>query len=232
MECRKIFSTFRFLSTYSILFVLSVVVLNAEVCKADAGPEPVIKEIIAKLKETGSPIALMDYIHWESVLETLPPKLREQRKLTTAAQLKAFYSEAFDDPAKFMAKQLEENISKVPADRQALARQHMATIIDSVKKKMDTARDQVRRTEFEIGKVQRNGDKADVEVIGRLDGTDKRQHLNLKKVDGKWLLTTLDFGAAATSNAAVPTASPPAATTPSVAAAAPTGDSPAPAVPH
>lgn len=164
-----------------------LVCVCSSVCLAEKSPEAVVEEIISKMKKSGDPKVMTDYVDWQSAYDQMPPSARTAAKINSPEQMKTYYNGIAGGNGA-LEQTLSAQLDKVPADRKAAAQaliQSMSKQIESGKAKMDA---RIKDSTYRVLSSKVEGNNATVLVESTYQGETKNQELPMVKRDGKWLL--------------------------------------------
>ncbi len=158
-----------------------------------ATPEETVKEIIGKLKESGDPAVIIEYVSWEDAFKETKPEVLGALGVTDAKGLKEKTKQLMAEPAKFVRGLLEPRIAALPPDKREIMSAQIEPLTKKVEKEFEEGKAKIKRTDFVIGKSEVTGETAIVEVKATLDGKTQENKLKLVKRGDKWLLPSSEF---------------------------------------
>jgi hypothetical protein len=191
--------------TYKLIARLSLcsglcsaaIIISASTALGAASPEDTVKEITTKLKSEGSPVAVLDYIHWEKAFDEFPAPAKAELGIKTPEDLRVHLKDALTDPSAFIKRSMESRRAKLPPEQQPMIDAMMAPLAEQVKKQFADAQSKLKRTEFEVGKAEINGANASVPLTAKVDGESRTDTVRLVKVNDAWLLESLKMAESA-----------------------------------
>lgn len=177
-------------------FVALVCVPSANVAWGETDPRAVVKAMLSRLKQTGEPVVILDYVHWPSAYANFPEAERRAMGITNADQLKAHVTKMLSDPSGFARERAQEMIANLPADRQAKVREQMNQMAAGLEAKTSEMRTKMSRIDYAVGNARIQGAFADVPIVSTLDGQTKTSDIKLQFIEGSWYLPTFEFAKA------------------------------------
>jgi hypothetical protein len=158
---------------------------------AAGNPEDVVNSMIKDLQKDGGPLGVVNYVDWQTAFDGVPEQERKGMGVNSPEELKTFYQKLYTDPSAFFQKQMSARLATVPADQQAAMKAQMDQMSAQMKVKFEQAKEDIKKTKFEVGSAKIDGDKAVVHVSTTLNGEKKEDDINLIKIDDKWYLPSL-----------------------------------------
>ena len=168
-----------------LIFLLFLVITTGAVAET---PADVVKTALDATKNSGSPAEMLNYIHWQTVFEKLPPEQRASFKATTPEELKRFYQKSFEDPTELIKSQL----SRIPQDQRAAAEQQLGTYANMMKSALDQAKIKLKSLQYEITNSKINGNEAIVSLKTTTEGKVTNSEVKMLNVDGKWYFANIN----------------------------------------
>ena len=89
----------------SLLFVF--VCLVPSVSFAAGSPKEAVETMVTKLKNAGSPAAIVEFVHWPSAYETVDAQQRQIRNINSPEELKNQYLQLFNNPNAVFREQMD-----------------------------------------------------------------------------------------------------------------------------
>lgn len=155
-------------------------------------PKETVEAMVSKLKESGSPAAIVDFVHWQSAFETVDAQQRQIRNVNSPEQLRKQYLDLFNNPNAIFREQMDRMKAQMPPEQQQMVEAQMAQAETMLQTMMTDMKAKLAKTEFSIGEVKEEGDSATVELLTTSDGESESNTLKMIKVEDKWYLATLD----------------------------------------
>ena len=152
-----------------------------------------MKALIAEVKSTGSPVAIIERVDWTTAFAQTLPEYRKGIGVKTPAELKDFYRSMFENPNAVMKEKLASKMDSLPPAKQAALEVLMMRVEASMKEHKQSEMDKLRRSKINVIGSKIDGDKATVEFESLLDGKTKTQTVQLIKVDNQWRFPTLQW---------------------------------------
>lgn len=189
----------------------------------EKGPDATVQEIVGRMKKEGNPSVVVEYVNWEKAFAEFPEKQREQLSVKNSQELRTFFFEMLAHPTDMMKKQMETRLTNIPADKQEEAKQSIAKIQEMMRAKEVEMKQRLSQTEYQIGDVKVDGNKAVVKLVQTYQGQKREEDVPLEKENGRWLLPSVNMipaaqpkapgaaPAAPGNTAAAPPSAPPAA---------------------
>lgn len=190
---------------------LAVVLLSAGLALAEMTPEYTVKEFVGRIKKEGNPWPIVDYIDWEKAFVDFPAPQKEQLKLKSADEMKNFFREMLQQPAKKMKEQMDARIKEMPKDMQDRSKPMMTQLEEMMKKKEAEMKDRISKTEYEVVDSTVEGETATVKLKQKYNTEEKTEEIKLQKKGDRWLLPSIkmaQMGPNATQQAAPPGGAP------------------------
>ena len=173
--------------------VFCATVLFASTASAAPTPETTVKEIVDKIKAAASPSPIIEYVDWDGAFQGLPEEQKAMMKITSSSEMKGLYRKILEDPIAAMKEKMKEQMATIPAEQQAAAQQQMAHMEEMIGQQKAKMTEQIKATEYEIGKSTVDGDKATVKLTQSYQGQKREEEIALVKKGDKWLLSSVDM---------------------------------------
>ena len=157
----------------------------------ELSPEETVTRILAEVKRTGSPAALIPYVDWETVFYSIPQKQRLNNRLQNAADVQKYYQQILQNPANYLEKQFEKKMAQVPEDAKSQLEVKLQDLLAKLDAEMSKVKKQMLTLEYQVGQAVVSGDKAEVPVQATISGQKKQERVKLVKRRGRWLLPSL-----------------------------------------
>lgn len=155
-------------------------------------PKETVEAMVSKLKQSGSPAAIVDFVHWPSAYETVDAQQRQIRNINSPEQLRKQYIDLFNNPNAIFREQMDRMKAQMPPEQQQMVEAQMAQAESMLQNMMSEMKTKLAKTEFAVGEVKEEGDSATVELLTTSDGESESNTLKMIKVEDKWYLATLD----------------------------------------
>ena len=179
---------------FSASLALTVSPLVPSFAQAAATPEDTVKEIVSKLKESGDPGVVLEYVSWEDAFKDAPPQVLQSLGVKDAGGLKAQTERLMEQPAAFVREKMVQKIATLPPAQQEMMNQQLDSLTKKVEDDFADMKAKLKRTEFKVGKSSVTGDAATVDISATIDGTSQDSELKLLKRNDNWLLASPEFG--------------------------------------
>lgn len=176
----------------ALLSLTLAALLSFPAIVAAQSPKETVETMASKLKESGNPAAIVEFVHWPSAFETLDAQQRQIRNINSPEQLRNQYLELFNNPKAIFREQMDRMKAQMPPEQQQAVEAQMAQAETMLQNMMTEMKAKLAKTEFSVGEVADQGDSATVELITTSDGKSETNKLKMIKVDDKWYLATLD----------------------------------------
>ncbi len=191
------------------IFLLVCALAPFPVCAQEPGPREVVAQIVLRLKESKSPLVILDYVHWPSAYASFPEREKIAINVQSAEDLKRYYDKVFTDPSALIREQIAPKIKALPEDKRPELDAKLAAMEGVIKARFAEMTDMLARTEYQLGAAKEEGDTAVVELTTVLDGNSSSHDVRLIKIDNRWRLPVPQFVRLPGTPAAIPGAAMP-----------------------
>ncbi len=161
---------------------------------AENTPAHTVQEIINKMKETQSPVVVLDYVNWEKAFQRFPAVQKEQLKVSTPDQLKKFFDNMLRNPSAVVRERINQEINKAAPEQQENLKKNLELVVAAIAKKEDEMKKRISSTSYEVGAVEVKGGIATVMLTQTYNGEKKTEKVILEKEGERWMLPTADLG--------------------------------------
>lgn len=178
-------------TSISILISILLCVVPA---LAEKTSKQTLEEITAKIKTSGSPTPIIEYVDWNHFYGTLPEYVKKELNISSAKALKEDFSQIFRDPGAYAVKVVERKLSDFPEEQRENIRQSAKEMRKQLNDKKEEMGTKLRETDFKVGKVEESANTSKLELISTRNGSSTTDSIQMKKIADKWYLTSPNVG--------------------------------------
>ena len=168
--------------------------LNTSVCLAEKSPEQIVKTVFTKIKQTGTPLPVLTYVHWETVYARLSEKEKSYLSIKNPKDLRNTISEFIKSPEKLIQRNLiQTSIEGLSAEKQEALKAQISEITEKIKDRTSQNTVKLKQARFNIGTAEINGNEAIVPLNITVSGQERNESIKLVKIDEKWYFPSIDL---------------------------------------
>jgi len=172
---------------------------------AELAPDALLNKIVAEVKQEGSQLPLINYVHWETAFQALSSAEWRALDVDSSEKLKNHYLVLYSNPKAFVEKELDKRIQEASAEHRAQIEQQRERIIQSAVADFMAQRRRLAQMNYQVGVERITGNRGSVELITSLNGVESKQDVQFTQVDGQWYLPKMfDFGSVANTTIGAP----------------------------
>lgn len=165
--------------------VVSVLPVSAEVA-----PEEVVKKMLADLKSQGTPVALINYVHWETAFSNMNENERHSMNIKTPEDLREFSLRVISDPVKFMEDEMRKRAASFPVEQKEAYDKNTDKLVKTMRARSEEMKKKLVNSSYTVGKAKIDGLSAKVPLEVSVDGKSQKSEVPLIKVGDSWYLVS------------------------------------------
>ncbi len=166
-------------------FLMSVSALLAE------SPTEVVNKVITSMKKDGSPVAMVEYIHWPTAFENLSAQQRQEMGIDSVESLRSYMKKMLASPSSAMRDMMESRINQIPPEGQASMKAMIDQMVSRVEAQEQQMKSKIAAADYEVKALEETQDSASVEIKTLSEGKEKVDTVQLQKIDGKWYFPSI-----------------------------------------
>ena len=172
-----------------VLFFLIVSSVSAEIA-----PDVMVREVLAKIKESGNPAEIVNHVDWPEAFKTMPEQDKLQLKIKNPDEMREFFRQMLADPSATMKRNMMERVALLPADKQEEAKAAIEQMSEKMNAREAELKQRIKETEYTVGEAKVQGDTATVMLAQSYKGEKSEEKIELRKKNGEWMLPSVRMG--------------------------------------
>jgi len=164
---------------------------------AESSPTDTVRSMLAAMKKTGSPVALADFVHWETAFQSLEQEERDALQITSPEELKAFYEKTMTNPVAAMHDAVKTKLESLPTEKRKALEQQLERGYELARQKVEDRRARITSSSYTVDGESIDGNQATVQVTARFEANGAKKtkvdYVELQRFNGRWLLSGLRF---------------------------------------
>ena len=156
-------------------------------------PDQSLSNLVQRLKATKDPLVILDFVHWPTAFKNMPARERQAIRVSSEADLKSHFQKLFQNPDGFLKDQLSAKFPGLSEEKRKEIEHSQARLVAAMKDQRQRMQERLSKTDYQIGKVDANGNNANIELISMLEGETKISKVKLERVGSTWYLPSVRF---------------------------------------
>lgn len=161
--------------------LLNLVLLTAPVYATPVSlttPEVAAEQAIAEMQKSKDLVVVLDYVHWETAYKTMSPTEKADLKVSSAAELRALYTNLIKDPASYLRNNLQTAKTSASPVVEAMA-QGFAYSVEQAKQRIINA-------DYKVSPISTTKHTAYVEILATSNLGTYQKKVQLIQIKDKW----------------------------------------------
>lgn len=151
-------------------------------------PQAVLQKIMNRLKQTGDPRVVMEYVDWQTQFNRLTPEQRQAFAITSPAEYRAFAERALTNPSSEMRGSLKKELAGAKPEDQKIADDAARQVEATFNQRREEVKRDIMAADYRVGAAKITGSTAKVELTTTLRGESSTSEVDFIRVGDRWLL--------------------------------------------
>jgi len=178
---------------FFIVFSIFALFLLPATALSENTPEQLVEEMVADLKESQSPAAILNYVYWPTAFDSFPAEQLTMLNISTPEELKTHFAGILNDPGSFMRDQITEHADNFPEEQRGAAVESMKAMVKEMEAYNENIGHNLARTEYSTRTIAFDENAALIELTSVLDGKTQVSQVELVNIKGNWYLPSVVF---------------------------------------
>ena len=187
----------RIVRTLLLLFCFILTVSPTAIGQSSDGPSATpdksLSNLVQRLKATKDPLVILDFVHWPTAFRNMPERERQGIRVSSPEDLKAHFQKLFQNPDGFLKDQLSAKFPGLSDEKRREIERNQGRLVAAMKDQRQRMQERLARTDYQIGKVEANGNNSTIELVSVLEGETKISKVKLERVGNAWYLPSVRF---------------------------------------